>query len=305
MGVRRTRSFRSARYFVLNYFHCCYKTESNQSLLDLQGHTCYRTGMIVKCRDRIIVVATLFGALFAFGYILDFNTVSSLSAKTKTPRQIAKGAGKSLFRASVSSSSSFGINRRDWIISGSAFASVLSSQTLTTISSAAAAAESSTIDSDGHCLSQQRMRPTLADEYYNSPFVTNPEAGRSYFPALTPPFNDRATYMYDLGRDAWALEQLLTFANVTATIRCNVVRLKKTGGLWVHSPQWPTGEFCSLLDETIGGPVEHVVLPCNAFEHKAPMKAFLERYPNAQVWIAPGQYGPLGKCKSNDCLINE
>jgi len=242
------------------------------------------------------VVATLFGSLFVFGFILDFNTVSSLSAKTKTPRQIAKGTEKYLFRASPSSSSSFGINRRDWMISGSVFASVLSSQTLTTTSSAAAAAESSTIGSDGHGVSQQRMRPTLADEYYTSPFVTNPEAGRSYFPALTPPFNDRATYLYDLGRDAWALEQLLTFANVTATIRCNVVRLKKTGGLWVHSPQWPTGEFCSLLDETIGGPVEHVVLPCNAFEHKAPMKAFLERYPNAKVWIAPGQYGPLGSC---------
>eukprot|EP00536_Pseudo-nitzschia_multiseries_P019340 jgi/Psemu1/232075/e_gw1.4534.1.1 len=128
-----------------------------------------------------------------------------------------------------------------------------------------------------------------------STYVTDPEAGRSYFPALTPPFNDRATYLYDLGRDAWALEQLLTFANVTATIRCNVVRLKKTGGLWIHSPQWPTGEFCSLLD-SIGGPVEHVVLPCNAFEHKAPMKAFLEKYPSAKVWIAPGQYGPLGNC---------
>jgi len=117
---------------------------------------------------------------------------------------------------------------------------------------------------------------------------------RSYFPALTPPFWNRATIQYDLGRNAWALEQLLAFANVTATIRCNVIRLK-TGGLWVHSPQWPTGEFCSMLDD-IGGPVEHVVLPCNAFEHKAPIKAFLKKYPNAQVWIAPGQYGPLGTC---------
>ena len=128
----------------------------------------------------------------------------------------------------------------------------------------------------------------------DSSFVSDPEAGRYYFPALTPPFQNRATYRYDLGRDAWALEQLLTFANVTATIRCNVVRLQKTGGLWVHSPQWPTGEFCSLLND-IGGPVEHVVLPCNAFEHKAPMKAFIKKYPNVNVWIAPGQYGPLGE----------
>jgi hypothetical protein len=96
-----------------------------------------------------------------------------------------------------------------------------------------------------------------------------------------------------LGRDAWALEQLLTFANVTATIRTNVIRLK-SGGLWVHSPLYPTGEFCALLDEL--GPVEHVVLPCNAFEHKAAVAPFCKKYPQASVWVSPGQYNPLGKC---------
>ncbi|KAL3914744.1 MAG: hypothetical protein SGILL_005977, partial [Bacillariaceae sp.] len=137
--------------------------------------------------------------------------------------------------------------------------------------------------------------PKLAEEYYNNPIATNPQAGRSFFPALTPPFQNRATYRYTLGRNAWAFEQLLTFANVTATIRCNVLQLKSTGGLWVHSPQWPTGEFCALLD-SLDAPVEHIILPCNAFEHKAPIKAFAERYPKAQVWVSPGQYGPLGSC---------
>jgi len=138
--------------------------------------------------------------------------------------------------------------------------------------------------------------PSSTKEYdYDLPVATNPPAGRFYFPALTPPFSGRATYRYSLGRRAWALEQLLTFANVSATIRCNVIQLQETGGLWVHSPQWPTGEFCSLLDD-LEAPVEHVVLPCNAFEHKAPMKAFLQKYPKAQVWVAPGQFGPLGSC---------
>lgn len=77
-----------------------------------------------------------------------------------------------------------------------------------------------------------------------------------------------------------------------------MIKLKETGGLWVHSPQWPTGEFCSLLND-LGAPVEHVVLPCNAFEHKAPMQAFLQKYPSAKVWIAPGQFGPLGSCGKN------
>ena len=136
--------------------------------------------------------------------------------------------------------------------------------------------------------------PTLTN-HDALPVATDPSAGQFYFPALTPPFNGRATYRYTLGRDAWAFEQLLVFANVTATIRCNVIKLQETGGLWVHSPQWPTGEFCRLLDD-LGAPVEHVVLPCNAFEHKAPMQAFLQKYPNAKVWISPGQYGPLGSC---------
>jgi len=129
------------------------------------------------------------------------------------------------------------------------------------------------------------------------PGATAPLEGRSFFPTLTPPFSNRATYRYDVGRGAHAFEQLLTFANVSATIRTNVVELsgREGGGLWVHSPQWPTGEFCRLLDD-LHKPVRHVVLPCNALEHKAPMRAFCARYPDAQVWIAPGQYGPFGSC---------
>jgi len=130
------------------------------------------------------------------------------------------------------------------------------------------------------------------DEAYLKP-VTKPSAGRFFFPTLTPPFKNRATARYTLGRNAWALEQLLTFVNVTATIRTNVVQLQD-GSLWVHSPQWPTGEFCELLDEL--GSVRHVVLPCNAFEHKAPMKAFVQKYPDASVWISPGQYSLFGSC---------
>mmetsp|Transcript_50299 Transcript_50299/g.75136 ORF Transcript_50299/g.75136 Transcript_50299/m.75136 type:complete len:460 (-) Transcript_50299:140-1519(-) len=137
--------------------------------------------------------------------------------------------------------------------------------------------------------------PYLTKEYYEPNLQTAPSAGRTYFPTLTPPFLNRATYKYDLGRNQWALEQLLSFANVTATIRTTIVQLEATGGLWVHSPQWPTGEYLKLLKD-IGRPVEHIVLPCNAFEHGAPMKEFCKRFPDAQVWISPGQYGPFGSC---------
>jgi hypothetical protein len=73
---------------------------------------------------------------------------------------------------------------------------------------------------------------------YSSNLATAPQSGRTFFPTLTPPFFNRAIYRYKLGRNAWALEQLLTFVNVTATIRTNVTLLE-SGGLWVHSPQWP------------------------------------------------------------------
>lgn len=107
--------------------------------------------------------------------------------------------------------------------------------------------------------------------------TTNPTAGQFCFPALTPPFNKRATYRYTLGKNTWAYEQLLTFSNVTDTIRSNVIKLE-SGGLWINSPQFPTGELCALLDG-LNAPVEHIVLPSNAFEHKVPMKPFTLRYP--------------------------
>ena len=134
--------------------------------------------------------------------------------------------------------------------------------------------------------------PTL-EGYNPAAAATAPSAGRRYFPPLTPPLFSRATYRYEMGRNAWALEQLLTFANVSATVRTVVIKLQD-GTLWVDGPQWPTGEYMALLDEL--GPVGHVVLPCVALEHKAPMAAFVKRYPKASVWIAPGQYGPFGEC---------
>jgi len=139
---------------------------------------------------------------------------------------------------------------------------------------------------------QSSARATL--ENYNPELaVTRPEAGQFYFPTLTPPFRNRATYRYELGRNAWALEQLLVFANVTATVRTVVVKMDDEG-LVVFGPQWPTGEYCSLLDEL--GDVKHVVIPCNAFEHKIPTSAFVKKYPKASVWLTPGQYGPFGSC---------
>ncbi|KAL7454831.1 hypothetical protein ACHAWC_006428 [Mediolabrus comicus] len=129
---------------------------------------------------------------------------------------------------------------------------------------------------------------SLLSDYKPLAYKTLPNEGRSVFPPpFLPPINDRATYRYSLGRDTWALEQLIAFANVTATIRTNVVKLSN-GRLWVCGPLWPTDEYCKLLDEL--GLVSDVVLPVNALEHKAPMKQFLAKYPEAKVWVAPATH---------------
>lgn len=135
---------------------------------------------------------------------------------------------------------------------------------------------------------------SLLSDYNPLAYKTLPFDGRSVFPPpFLPPITKRATYRYTLGRDTWALEQLIAFANVTATIRTNIVKMSN-GGLWVCGPLWPTEEYCKLLDEL--GEVSDVVLPVNALEHKAAMKSFVEKYSKAKVWIVPGQYGPFGEC---------
>lgn len=136
--------------------------------------------------------------------------------------------------------------------------------------------------------------PKLTPDAYNSP-TSRPQAGRGYFPTITPPFSTRATFRYDLGNDMYAFEQLLTLQNVTATIRMTVVRNKRNE-LFVHSPLYPTKELRSLLDEL--GVVKWIVLPVNALEHKAPMKSFVSNYPDASVYIVPGQYSVFGSMKN-------
>jgi hypothetical protein len=126
----------------------------------------------------------------------------------------------------------------------------------------------------------------------SGPAVERPDAGRFFVESILPPVPRRATYRYDLGRGAYALEQVLQFQNVSATVRATVVRLE-SGGLWVSAPVAPTGECLSLLAEL--GPVEHVVLPVTALEHKALFGPFARRFPAASVWVCPGQYGPFGR----------
>ncbi|PKI47941.1 hypothetical protein CRG98_031725 [Punica granatum] len=67
-----------------------------------------------------------------------------------------------------------------------------------------------------------------------------------------------------------------------------VIKLK-SGGLWVHAPIAPTKECIQLVKE-LGAPVEYIVLPTFAYEHKIFVGPFSRKFPKARIWVAPRQW---------------
>eukprot|EP00210_Caulerpa_lentillifera_P002074 g1989.t1 len=67
-----------------------------------------------------------------------------------------------------------------------------------------------------------------------------------------------------------------------------VIKLK-SGGLWIHAPIAPTQECLKLLSE-LDRPVEFIILPTYAYEHKIFVGPFSRKFPNAEVHVAPRQW---------------
>jgi len=84
-------------------------------------------------------------------------------------------------------------------------------------------------------------------------------------------------------------EQNLELGPLQTPFRCVVIKLKD-GAFWVHAPLASTEEFSELVESFLDGPVEHVVIPTYALEHKVFAEDALKRWPNALLWTAPGQY---------------
>lgn len=111
------------------------------------------------------------------------------------------------------------------------------------------------------------------------------------FPFPLGPLVKRNTLRREIVRDTmWVFEQpqSLGFSNVTTNIRMVVIKLK-SGGLWVHAPIAPTKECIRLLKE-LNAPVEYIILPTFAYEHKIFVGPFSRRFPKAQVHVAPKQW---------------
>ncbi|KAL9227007.1 hypothetical protein vseg_002755 [Gypsophila vaccaria] len=111
------------------------------------------------------------------------------------------------------------------------------------------------------------------------------------FPFPLGPFLNRRTIRTEVVKDSiWCFEQeqALGFSSVSTNIRMTVIKLQ-SGGLWVHAPIAPTKECIQLLKE-LGAPVEYIVLPTFAYEHKIFVGPFSRKFPRAQVWVAPRQW---------------
>ncbi|KAJ1472407.1 hypothetical protein T484DRAFT_1914714 [Baffinella frigidus] len=113
---------------------------------------------------------------------------------------------------------------------------------------------------------------------------------------LAPYGTARPTVATRISNDIYSFEQEHGFANVSVSIRMTVVRLAD-GGLWVHAPIAPTAECVKMVESL--GVVKYVVLPTTGLEHKLFMGPFVNKFPNAQSWVAPGQWSwpvdiPLG-----------
>ena len=106
------------------------------------------------------------------------------------------------------------------------------------------------------------------------------------------PYGRRRTLVRELiPGQVWSFEQLQGVWYVAVPIRMTVVRVDQ--GLLLHAPVAPTAEVLETLRELEAshGPVRSIVLPtASGLEHKLPVPAMARAFPQAEVWVAPGQW---------------
>ena len=106
------------------------------------------------------------------------------------------------------------------------------------------------------------------------------------------PYGRKRTLVRELiPEQLWSFEQLQGVFYVAVPIRMTVVRVR--GGLMLYAPVAPTREVCQGLKalEDRFGPVKTIVLPtASGLEHKLPVPPMARAFPQADVWITPGQW---------------
>ncbi len=89
----------------------------------------------------------------------------------------------------------------------------------------------------------------------------------------------------------WTFDQKFGILNVQVPLRMTILKLR-TGGLFVYDPIAATPQCLQLVQELVDqyGPVKHIAVGSVALEHKAYAGVFAQKFPQAQVWLQPGQY---------------
>ncbi|XP_037422054.1 uncharacterized protein LOC119286714 [Triticum dicoccoides] len=147
-----------------------------------------------------------------------------------------------------------------------------------------------------HALRRPRLAVSASSTTDEASSASSSSSSRFYFNFTGFPFplgpflNRRTTRTEAVKGSVWLFEQeqALGFSSVSTNTRMTVVKLR-SGGLWVHAPIAPTKECIQLIKE-LGAPVEHIVLPTFAYEHKVFLGPFSRKFPRAQVWVAPRQW---------------
>ena len=127
------------------------------------------------------------------------------------------------------------------------------------------------------------------------------------FPTLFKPFlgeGTKKTIKTTLVEDrCWALEQTIELGPLETPLRCVVVRLS-SGDLWVHNPLHRLRNFSNSsnlvprmevnmhhrhrpLLHLLQLCVASIVVPTYALEHKIFARDAHERWPEAEIWVAP------------------
>nr|WP_202895406.1 DUF4336 domain-containing protein [Iningainema tapete] len=107
------------------------------------------------------------------------------------------------------------------------------------------------------------------------------------------PYGIRRTIRKEVVKDTiWTFDQIQGIFYVVVPIRMTVVKLEE-GGLLIYAPVAPTPECIRLVKELAAehGEVKYIILPTiSGLEHKVFVGPFARYFPNAQVYVAPGQW---------------
>ena len=118
-----------------------------------------------------------------------------------------------------------------------------------------------------------------------------PDSQYNLWPALpVAPYSRRKTIRRQIKDDVWVFDQIIGIYYVHVPIRMTVIRGET--GLLVYAPVAPTKECLSLLEELIQqyGPVQTIILPSVAVEHKVLAGPFARRFPSADFYATDKQY---------------